>query len=73
MGSKGNEETAKAAKQALDISRMTTTRLPYTEYYLTIRRAKNFEWQKEWENSTSKLHYIKPHIKKWEKAQNSCR
>ena len=31
---------------------MTTTRLPYTDYYLTIRR--------EWENSMRKLHYIKP-------------
>ena len=38
---------------------MTTTRLPYTHYYLTIRRARNSEWQREWENNTNKLHFIK--------------
>ena len=48
----------KQTKQALDILGMTTTRLTYTEYYLTIRRARNSEWQREWKNSTSKLHYI---------------
>ena len=37
---KGNEEADKAAKQAIDIPGMTTTRLPHTDYYLTIRRAK---------------------------------
>ena len=26
---------------------MTTTRLPYTDYYLTIRKARNSEWQRE--------------------------
>ena len=25
---------------------MTTTELPYTNYYLNIRRARNSEWQK---------------------------
>ena len=29
---KGNEEADKAAKQAIDIPGMTTTRLPYTDY-----------------------------------------
>ena len=52
---------------------MTITRLPYTDYYLTIRRARNSEWQREWENSTSKLHYIKPRIEEWESAHNSNR
>ena len=61
------------AKQAIDLPGMTTTRLLYTDYYLTIRRARNSKWQREWENSTSKLHYIKPHIKEWESAYNSCR
>ena len=69
MINKGNEETDKAAKQAIDIPGMTTTRLPYTDYNLTIRRAKNSEWQREWENSTNKLHYIKPHIEEWERAR----
>ena len=32
----------KAGKQA-DMPRMIITRLPYTDYYLTIRRAKNSE------------------------------
>ena len=70
---KGNEEADRAAKQAIDIPGMTTTRLSYTDHYLTIRRARNSEWQRKWENSTSKLHYIKPHIKVWESAYNSCR
>ena len=26
-----------------------------------------------WENSKSKLHYIKPQIEKWESTHNSCR
>ena len=60
---KENEEANKATKQAIDMPRMATTKLPYTNYYLTIRRASNSERQKEWENSTSMLHYIKPHIK----------
>ena len=47
IGIKGNEEADKAAKQAIDMPGMTTTRLPYTDYYLTIRRARNSEWQKE--------------------------
>ena len=34
MGIKGNEKADKAAKQAIDIPDMTTTRLPYTDYYL---------------------------------------
>ena len=27
----------------------------------------------EWENSTSKLYYIKPRIEEWGNAHNSCR
>ena len=49
------------------------TKLPHTDYYLTIGRARNSKWHREWENNTSKLHYIKPHIKEWENAHNSCR
>ena len=41
-GIKGNEE---AAKQAIDMPEMTTTRLPYTYYYLTIRRSRNSKWE----------------------------
>ena len=44
---KGNEEADKAAKQAIDMPGMTTTRLLHTDYYLTIRRARNSEWQRE--------------------------
>ena len=69
IGVKGNEE----AKQAIDIPGMTTTRLLYSDYYLTIRRAKNPKWQRELENGTSKLHYIKPCIKEWESTYISCR
>ena len=46
-GIKGNEEADKAAKQAIDLQGMTTTRLPYTDYYLTIRRAINSKQQRE--------------------------
>ena len=38
---------------------MTTTRLPFTDYYLTFRRARNFEWQRERESNTNKLHASK--------------
>ena len=47
---------------------MITTKLPHTDYYLAIRRARNSDWQREWENKTSKLHYIKPRIKEWVSA-----
>ena len=46
IGIKGNEEADKAAKQAIDRPEVTTTILPYTDYYLTIRRAKNSKWQR---------------------------
>ena len=45
----------------------------YTDYYLTIRRARNSKWQREWENGISKLHYIKQRVKERESAYNSCR
>ena len=51
---------------------MVTIRLLYTDYYLTIMRAPNSKWQREWKNSTSKLHYIKLSIEEWESAQNNC-
>ena len=60
-------------KQAIDIPGMTTTRLLHTNYYLTIRRARDYEWQREWENNTSRLHYIKPRIIEWESANNNCK
>ena len=37
--------------------RMTTTRFPYTNYYLTIRRARNSKWQREWK--TIRANYTK--------------
>ena len=49
------KESAKQANMYQELSQQ--------DYYLTIRKAKNSEWQKEWKNSTSKLHYIKPRIK----------
>ena len=71
MGIKRNEEADKASKQAIDMQGMVTIRLPYTDY-LTIRTTRNSKWQREWENSTSKLHYILPHIEEWENFCNSC-
>ena len=50
------KENEKAAKQAIDMSRITTTKLLYTKYYLIIRRARNSECQKVLKNSSSKLH-----------------
>ena len=50
-----------------------TKRLPYTEYHLAINSSRNSEWHRELENSSSKLHYIKPHIEEWESAHSSCR
>ena len=43
---KENEEADKAGKQEIEMPRMTK-KLPYTNYYLTIRRDRNYEWQKE--------------------------
>ena len=40
---KGNEEADKAAKQAIAMPGLITTRLPHTDYYLTIRRDRNSE------------------------------
>ena len=41
------EKANKAAKQAIEMPRITTKRLPHTDYYLTIGRAINSEWQRE--------------------------
>ena len=51
---------------------MGSTRLLYTEYYLTFRRARKYEWQIV-VISTSKLNYIKHSIKEWESSHNICR
>ena len=42
IGIKGNEEVDKAAKRAIDML-MVTTKVPYTDYYLTIKKARNSE------------------------------
>ena len=68
MRIKGNKE---AAKEALDMPGVITTRLSYTDYYLAIRRSRNSKWKREWENSSSKLHYIKLSIEKRKSAHNS--
>ena len=46
IGNKGNEEADKAAKQAIDMVGMNTSRLIYILYRLyclTIRRTRNFK------------------------------
>ena len=43
MAIEGIEAAHNVAKQATDLSGMTTTRLPYTDYYPTIRKATNSE------------------------------
>ena len=73
MGIRGNEEADKSAKEATDMPGVISNRLPYTDYYQTIRRARNSKWQKEWENSNSKLKQIKPRIEEWKSAHSSCR
>ena len=53
----------KSATQAKDMSGMTTTRLLYTDYYLTIRRVRNSEQQRKWkivmENYNTSNHALK--------------
>ena len=39
--SEAETEADKTAKKSLDMPEMTMTRLPRTDYYLTIRRGKN--------------------------------
>ena len=43
IGIKGNEQANNAGKLSIDIPGMTMTKLPYTNYYLTNRRARNPE------------------------------
>ena len=38
------EKAYKGAKEGTDMPGVTTTRLPYTSIYLTIRKARNLEW-----------------------------
>ena len=38
---KGSEEADKSVNKSIDIQGITMTILTYTDYYLTIRRAKN--------------------------------
>ena len=59
MTIEGNEEADKTAKVAIDMPGVAKTRSPYTDYYLTIRRARNFKWQREWENYTTSNHALK--------------
>ena len=59
-----DQPMSRTAKRAIDKPGMTTTRLAYTNYYLTIRKTRNSEKQKECGNSTSKLNYIKPVLKR---------
>ena len=47
IGIKGIEEADKAAKQTIDMPDMTMIGLPHTDYFLTIRKARNYEWQRE--------------------------
>ena len=70
---KRNEEADEATKPAIDIWGITTTRLPYTDYYTTMMKDRNSEWQKKWKNNTNKLHYIKSRIEEWESAQKGYR
>ena len=70
IGIKGNEEAHKAAKQAIDIPGMTMPRLPHTDFFLTIKTLSD---KGNGKTIISKLHHIKPHIKEWESAHNSCR
>ena len=46
MGVKGREAD-KTVKELIDMPGITTTRLPYTDYYLAIRMARNSKWQRE--------------------------
>ena len=55
----GKNANKKEATEAIDMPRIPTTRTPYTGYYITIRRARHFYWQINWETSTTKLHKIK--------------
>ena len=39
IGIKGNEEADEETIKAIDMPGMTMIKLPYTDYYLTIRKA----------------------------------
>ena len=40
IGIKENKEADKTSKEAIDMPGMTTTRLPHTDYYLTMIRTR---------------------------------
>ena len=46
----GNKEAGRAAKQAISMAAMTTTRLPYTNTTIPSRWLETLEWQKKQEN-----------------------
>ena len=60
MRIKGNEEADKAAKGAMDVAGVTQE--DYSIQTLLPDHQEGSERQKKWENSNSKLHYIKPSI-----------
>ena len=49
----GDLPADKAGKEAIDMTGVTITRLPYTDYYLTISKTRNSKWQRELEYSSS--------------------
>ena len=69
MKIKGNEN---AAKKAICMPGMVTTRLP-TEYYPSIKKTKDLNVKKKSKTSIIKLLNIKLHIEEWKSTNNSYR
>ena len=46
MKIKGNEDAGIAANETTDIAGTYPTKLVYTNYYLTITRARNLKWKR---------------------------
>ena len=52
VGIKDNKDADKTAKKTIHMTGMATIRLPYTDYYLTIKMPRNFEKQKNQVSNT---------------------
>ena len=44
----GNKVVDRAANKAIDILKITTARLPYTDYFIDIRNTRNSKGQRNW-------------------------
>lgn len=65
VGVSGNEKADTAAKEGSTLAPHYTHNIPLSDFFPIFRRHRNLKWQEAWNNSSSKLHTVKPTIKEW--------